>query len=133
MEQTRKYDVHRKREQEKEQNGRGREAGIEEQISILLVRHACKIEKKTSKPPAAFELKKNRNKRHGKGTQEVDQPTNQQVHEQTRGSGAWSHSSRRIRMDQTEEAVRLTHLMQQWIESMFQQFWTKAQEGASGK
>ena len=37
------------------------------------------------------------------------------------------------RMDQTEQAIRLTQLMQQRTEAMFQQFLARAQEDVSGK
>ena len=126
MEQKHAYGTSSKHEQEEKQNGRWRETKIEEQISLIPVRHAGRRRTKRESDQTTGCIREDcaaRDSMYSNKTR--DQEPGGTHHRKSTGT--------ENRMDQTEEAIRLTQHMQQRTEMMFQQFLARAQEEAGGK
>ena len=116
------------------ENGRWREAEIEEQISLILVRHANRRRTKRESAHSTGCIRED-----CADMQVLEQKMNQQVLEQNERLKSLElliteyQKGTENRMDQTEEAIRLKQQVQQRTEMMFQQFLARAQEETSGK
>ena len=116
-----------------------RETKIEEQINLIPVRHADRRRTKRESAQTTGCIREDcaaRAKERDAGVGAKTEPACTRTKRKTQEPGGTHHrKSKRTenRMDQTEEAIRLTQQMQQRKEMMFQQFLARAQEEAGGK